>query len=330
MHLISPRTDRLFWFFSFLIMSAYIVYEHATSCLAVDLNTMIERHRNLIAGNSEFYNPWQYRILGPFLLEGMVQVYNAILPGKPEILPYLILRFLQNVALLYLAFYYYKALKVSNPVILFAGMMLLCYAISNSVFQSDLSFNTYFDVIFYLLAAWVILTKHSYWIIPITFFAALNRETSAFIPLMLIVAPTKEKTRDESRTTIWLIAGISMILFAIVFISLRIFYGYPEARGIHGMESPMDYLSFNLRFFRMYPQLFGTLGLIPLITIIAFVKLPQVLKNWIWLILPFWFAVHLLKSTIVETRLFLVPLVLIFVPAMLYLAEHRYKPNAVP
>jgi hypothetical protein len=324
MYLINHRIDRLFWFSCFMLMSAYILYEHSTSCLAVDLDTMMERHRNLIAGHSEFFNPWQYRILAPFMLEGIIQTFNTVLPGTPDILPYLFLRFVQILLLLYIAFYYYKSLNVSNPAVLFAGMMLLCYCISNSVFQSDLSFNTYFDVIFYLLAACVILNHQIYWIIPITFFAALNRETSGFIPFMLIAAFVG-KGGGESMKNKWIIAGVSLVLFFIVFISIRLVYGYQEAEGIHGMTSPMAYLSFNLSFFRMYPQLFGTLGLIPVITLIGFAKLPKVLKNWFWLIVPFWFIIDLAKSTAVETRLFLVPQALIFIPALLCLAEYYFK-----
>ena len=323
MYLINHRIDRLFWFFSFIVMSAYILYEHATNCLAVDLPTMIERHQNLIAGHSEFFNPWQYRVLAPFILEGFIKVFNSALPEAPEILPYFVVRFMQNLLLLYIAFYYYKSLHVTNPYILFAGMMLLCYSISNSVFQSDLSFNTYFDVIFYLLAGWVILNGQFFWIIPITFFAALNRETSGFIPLMLIAAFVK--TGDLTRNK-WTIAGLSFGLFALVFISIRLLYGFEKAEGIHGMTSPLDYLSFNLGFFRMYPQLFGTLGVVPIVALVGFRRLPDILKKWFWLIVPFWFLIHLVKSTAVETRLFLVPQALIFIPAMLYLAQHYTKP----
>jgi hypothetical protein len=288
---------------------------------------MIQRHRNLIAGNSEFFNPWQYRILAPFILEGIIEILNSVLPSAPEILPYLLMRFVQNLALLYIAFLYYKALNISNPYILFAGMMLLCYNISNSLFQSDLSFNTYFDVIFYMLAAWAVLNEKYVWIIPITFFAALNRETSGFIPFMLIAAFVR--TPDLTRKK-WMITGLSFGLFVIVFVTIRVYYGFVQAEGIHGMTSPFEYLAFNLGFFRMYPQLFGTLGLVPLIVLVGFGWMPDVLKRWFWLIVPFWFVIHLLKSTAVETRLFLVPQALIFIPALLYMAQHAVKPAHQP
>ncbi|MEX1238340.1 MAG: hypothetical protein WEB30_01435 [Cyclobacteriaceae bacterium] len=329
MHLINHRIDKFFWFTCFLIMSLYILHEHSTSGVAIDLDTMMARHRNFINGNSEFFNPWQYRILAPFMLEGLVQIFIKISPGAPEVLPYLFLRFLQNMILLYIAFYFYRELKISNPVILFAGMLLLCFNISNSVFRSDLSFNTYFDVIFYLLAGWAIVTNRFIWIIPITFFAALNRETSGFIPLMLVAAFTGKDWKNSLKERL-VIGGISLALFAACFVTIRLYYGYQEAKGIHGITSPIDYLSFNFTFLRMYPQLFGTLALIPVVVIICFNKIPRILRNWFWLIVPSWILIHLIKSITAETRLFLVPHALIFIPAMLYLAEYYVSSNSPP
>jgi hypothetical protein len=324
MNFVNPRLDKWIWFFFFLLMSLYILYEHATSCLAIDHATQFTRHKNIIAGNSEFYNPWQYRILSPYILESLIQLFNKVLSGKYEILPYLFFKFIQNMLIFYISFYYYKLLNIKNPILIFAGLMLLCYTISNSVFQSDFSFNTYFDIIFYLLAACVILNGKFYWIIPITFFAALNRETSGFIPFMVVVPflfANKELLTKEK----WIITAASLAVFAIVFVSIRLYFGFQEAEGIHGMRSPFAYLKFNLTFFRMYPQLFGTLGLIPFITVFGFRRLPTPLKSWCLLIVPFWLVIHMVKSTAMESRLFLVPQALIFIPAMLWLIEDFYK-----
>jgi hypothetical protein len=325
MYMINHRADKVLWFVFFVLMSAYILYEHATSCLAIDLPTMIARHKAFIAGDSEFFNPWQYRILSPYLLEGIIQIFNLLSLTSNEAIPFLVLRFLQNMIIFYAALLYFRALNIQNPYLLFGGLMLLCFAISNSVFQSDLSHNTYFDVIFYLLAGGIILTQNFIWIIPLTLVAALNRETSGFIPFMLIAAAISNRNFELNKK-IWVISGISFGLFLLVFVSIRFTFGFRAAEGIHGMKNPMAYLLFNLKFFRMYPHLLGTLGLIPVITLIGFRSLPQILKNWFWLIVPFWFIIHLVKSTAVETRLFLVPLALIFIPALLWLIEN-YKPD---
>jgi hypothetical protein len=49
------------------------------------------------------------------------------------------------------------------------------------------------------------------------------------------------------------------------------------------------------------------------------------LKRWCLLIVPFWLVIHMVKSTAMESRLFLVPQALIFIPAMLWLIEDFYK-----
>ena len=70
--------------------------------------------------------------------------------------------------------------------------MVLAYAMTYSLFHSDLSFNTYADVFFYLVAGCVVLAGWSnWWLVPIGLLAALNRETSLFIsffPLASLVA----------------------------------------------------------------------------------------------------------------------------------------------
>src|SRR5882757_3514063 len=35
-----------------------------------------ERHRGVIEKRSEFYNPWQYRILCPYTIEAMLWIYD--------------------------------------------------------------------------------------------------------------------------------------------------------------------------------------------------------------------------------------------------------------
>src|SRR5688572_2619413 len=95
---------RIFWLLSFAIMSAYIAYEHSTNCVAIDLATMIQRHERFMAGESEFFNPWQYRILAPFMLEGIIRILDSVAPGLPEVFPLLVLKFVQSFLLLYVAF----------------------------------------------------------------------------------------------------------------------------------------------------------------------------------------------------------------------------------
>ncbi len=320
--------DKWLWPVLIFLLTVYVVYEHTTSPLAIDMERQIERHERWMAGESEFFNPWQYRAFSPYLLQIVIDVYHYTLPGKPEAVPFVALHFLQVLVIFYLSLLYFRKLGLRNPFLLAAGLLVLCFCISTSVFQSDLSFNTYFDIIFYLTAAILILDGRILWIVPLTAVAALNRETSGFIPLMVLAPFTFRKTEINRRA--FAIAAISLVLFAIVFLGIRAYFGFQPAVGIHGMTSPKDFLLFNLTFLRMYPLLLGTLSIIPIIVILNLAKLPVILRHWFWLIVPFWFVIHLVKGTAMETRLFLVPQVIVFIPAFLLLIDQWYSENLNP
>ena len=325
----SNPANRLLWLFLILILSAYVLYEHATQELATDLAVQIERHERMLAGESEFYNPWQYRVFSMWVLEGVIQAFESVFPGKPAIIPYLLLNYLQFILIFWLFISYLALLRVSNPYLLGCGLIIVCYSMSSSYFRSDLSFNTYFDIAFYLLAAIIILQEKYWWIVPLTIVAALNRETSGFIPLMLL-APYSWETLKNTPGQKWLIAGTSLLLFAVVFVSVRLYYGYQPGYGINNMSSPADFLVFNLTFARLYPLLIGTLSIAPILILFGFRHLPTVVRSWFWLIVPLWFVIHFIKSNAMETRLFLVPQVLIFVPALLLLVSRSEQSNLPP
>lgn len=317
-------SDRWLMLMLFSILSVYIVYRQATDSNAIDLDTQLVRHERMLSGESEFFNPWQYRVLSTYLAEGFYQCIKIVLPNVNKGYTFLFFRFLQNILIFYMAILFYESLGIKNPWLILTGVFILSYSMAHSVFQSDLSFNTYFDVFFYLLGGWLIIHKKYIWIIPLMFLAALNRETSLLIPAMLVLPFVKWPNILVPRR-VFLIALTSILFFFVAFIGVRIYYGYQPSAGIHGMTSFTDYLFFNIRFKRMYPELIGTLGFLPIVFLLFFNKLPLLLKQWFWLVCPVWFLIHLAYSTAVETRLFLVPQALIFIPGFLYLIEDWYN-----
>lgn len=307
----------------YIIISTYIVFKHSTDLHAIDLKVQEERHLRMLEADSEFFNPWQYRILSTYAVEYFYQAAHTISNKVTRTHAFLAFRTGQNILILIMLHLYLVALGIRNPWLIMAGLILAGFCMATSVFKSDLSFNTYFDILFYLTAAWLIIKEKLIWIIPLAGVAALNRETSLLIPFMVIAPFVPHAIRQIPKRT-WLVVASSLILFAVAFVSVRLYYGYQPAKGIHGMSSFMDYLKFNLTFFRLYPELMGTLTILPMVVILFFKRLPHLLKQWFWLICPVWFAIHLAYSTAVETRLFLVPQVLIFIPAFLWLIERWY------
>ncbi len=64
-----------------------------------------------------------------------------------------------------------------------------------------------------------------------------------------------------------------------------------------------------------------TLSILPLLTLWEFRLLPSQVQGLFWLVVPLWFAVHFASALVNETRLFLVPVALVFIPGALYNRE---------
>jgi hypothetical protein len=316
------------WLFAglYAIISVYVVYRQATDGNAITLQEQVARHERMLAGTSEFYNPWQYRVFSTYVVEWFSKVVTLV-PKADVIKAFLLFRILQTLLVFWIAHILWQRLGVRNPWLILMGIILLGYNMSHSVFQSDLSFNTYFDVLFYLVGGWLILTKRIVWIIPLMLVAALNRETSLLIPAMLLLSGIQWKPFSFDKRYFWT-AAAATILFFITFFTVRLYYGYRAPEGINGMISFTDYLQFNLRYLKVYPEMIGTLAVLPVLVIIFLKRLPLVLQQWFWLMCPIWFFIHFAYSTVVESRLFLVPQTLIFVPAFIILVEGWYANSA--
>lgn len=289
-----------------------------------------QRHEKFMKGESDFFNPWQYRVLSPYLLEGTIMLWNSstsFLGDKFKnnertiYLPYLLFRFVQNILIFFAAFAFYKAVGVKNNILILTGILLLGFNMSNSTYGSDLSLNTYFDILFYLVAGWLIIKKKNVWIIPLTFIGALNRETSAFIPVMFLLFNLDFNNLKMTRKNVLVVFSFSVFLFVSVYLGTRWIYGIREYHGINGIDTPLEFLRFNLTYGAFYPEMFGTLGFVAVLALLRYKHWNFALKLFFWLIVPFWFVFHIVMSQAMETRLFLVPQALIFIPALLYVIE---------
>ncbi|HMJ71564.1 MAG TPA: hypothetical protein VK508_21865 [Cyclobacteriaceae bacterium] len=306
------------------IISAYIVYQQASNADAITVDEQIMRHQRLLDGNSEFFNPWQYRVFSTYFSEAFANTVQYVIPSMGKGTAFLGLRFIQNIAIFLLAGVYFRRLGIENPWLRLTGNLIMGFCMAHSTFASDLSINTYFDITFYLIAALLILKGKYFWTIPLMLVAALNRETSALIPAMLIIPAINWKERLIDRKRFW--SGVAAGgIFVVVFFSVRAYYGYREAMGINDMTNVMEFLIYNLKFKRMYIHLIGTLGFLPIVVMLFLNKLSPTLRMYFWIVVPAWFVIHLCYSAAVESRLFLVPQALIFVPAFLQIVDRWYS-----
>jgi hypothetical protein len=360
----------LFIAFCFSLLSLYPIYKNFYNGAAV---STYERHIALVEGKSEYFNPWQYRMLCPLLIEGMMWGYNhtidkiypieekfhfnfeqtseptaetkkiiELLQTKNAIkymIVFLLFRFCLNFAVFVLAYYLWRYF-ISNNLLLFAGLMFISLAMGNAVVASDLTFNTYLDNIFYLLTACIIVyKKNPFWLIPLTILAAFNRETALLIPFLFFVSHIDFSAFRFNSFNIasirfpkirtWLITCICYLLFISIFIGIRLYYGYVEAQV---WKAPPGIEMIRLNLFsavavKSYFEMIGLFSVIPFLILYKFQLTPLLLRKWFVFIVPVWFAVHIYSVVIYQTRLFLVPMIIIMIPMFLYLIENWYRQN---
>lgn len=355
-----------FWALLISLMAAYPIYKNFYYGRAI---TTYDRHRALVENRSEYYNPWQYRVLSPLIIESVLFVYNhtvdriysieeklkfrfqatseptqetkellEVLSNKGAVkyfIVFLLVRFGINFLLLCSAYYYYACFSSNKPLILLL-LFLTTLAMGNGVLASDLTFNTYLDNLFYLLAAIIIIKKiNPLWLLPLTLLAALNRETSLFIPILYFISQMKVQLSDWKiwkginwpikRT--WMITGACLAIYSTVFILIRSYFGYQPPQ-IWKVQSGLPMLKLNLFSavaIKNIFEIYGVLGILPAIIILWFKRSSELYQKWFLLLVPSWLFVHFYAVVAYQSRLFLVPLLLILIPMILQIIESFYN-----
>lgn len=335
--------------FVLFIMALYPTYKNITQGSGL---YQYENHKLFMENNSHSFDPWQYRILCPLLVEKMFYILDAtvlntlyntfknksIHTNTPQLqalqqdslffkytIVFIVCRFLEDLCI-YLLLWHYLFLFTKNKLLISIFILLAVWAMGNAVMNSDLSLNTYMDIIFYLTAAYIIVSKKNiYWILPLSILGAMNRETAAFIPLMLFFAHCDIKNKTLPPKKIWFITSVSVFLFFFILIIIRIHFGYrPDTHPWHLLV----YNLFTPTNFHTYFEMFGALGVFPFMCFYYFRKNSYLLQMFFFLIVPIWFSVHLIGTYAREARCFLMPLFVIFMPMIIEIIEEKYKSAA--
>ncbi len=292
-------------------------------------HAQVFNHLDFLKNNSPYFNPWQYRVLAPYISEGFHQIlahtlYSLVPTNDPYTFTFKVFRTLQNLFILISIWKFYNYFTSSKTLKLIA-LVIVSGAFSFGAHRSDFSLNTYFDIQFYVLAAWLILgRKNIIWLLPLTILAALNRETSIFIPLLPLIDYKHYFSAGNIKKTVIIILS-SLLAFAVIFILIRLHYGYIPPSSV-GRPTGWPIFSFNVTNLGTILQLFATLSVLPLIVLFNIKRADQRLQILFWMITPVWFAVHFWLVWVRETRLFLVPLVIILIPIVLNLIQKEFEP----
>jgi hypothetical protein len=280
----------------------------------LDRGLGIQRHQAVMDGRAG--NPWQYRVLSEYIVEGMLRSARAIGIRHPVHNAFIAFRLAQNICIFLLAAYYYAQLGLSVAGSLL-GMALLTWSFVNGFYDGGLAFNTYGDVIFYLLAGLLLLRRQFGWASIVAVLAVLNRETALLIPLLILFAGITFRPRwslDRRAMRAALLAGFMSVT---VFFGLRAYYGEQEFIAAYGHLPGLDLWAYNVSRRITWVQLLSTVNLLPVVALAAIRQWPSFLHRAFWCVVPIWLVVHIFFSAIAETRLLFVPIALVFIPAAL-------------
>lgn len=318
--------DMLLYAFLLAVLTVYI---HVYFTVGVDFikSTGILTHQIMLKNG--FYDPWQYRILNTWLAEGLIRLLRALSIATPEYRSFFILRVLQNTGIFYVGFLYWRQLGIRKALTVL-GIMALGWGMMNANFNSYLAYDTYMDMLLYLLAGYVLLRGKPFWILPLSVVAGLNRETGGLIPFLLLAVSVKwnEKWLGLDRKTL-ILFGLSLLVFALEFFGLRWIFGPHKPLLAHNQQPGIDLLLFNLTNRNAYIWVLATLGIVPIFALVHYRKWSETLKRFFWVVAPVWFLVNFAYGSVEEARLLLVPQVLVFLPAALYAVQEIIRREVV-
>lgn len=259
--------------------------------------------------------PDQYRVLTDQVVVAACRLAETVGLPRPVGLTFVTIRLLQNITLFALAFCFYRALGL-RPYAIVIGLSALAWGMTQSNYGSTLAFDAYTDMVFYLLAALALVYQRFYLLIPITVLAALNRETAVLLPIMAGVyafAGSTPRPKELLR-----ISAAALVLFGMVQLALHLYFG-PRDWVMHpsGATPGLAMLSYNLNNDAAWGHVAGTLGIVPLLALATWRHWHPLLRLLFWTVVPLWFLGHLLFAPLDQSRVLLLPTVLVLVPGML-------------
>ena len=300
---------------SFFALHAHI---HERGFTYINSGNQVLRHEARLAGQSPFFNPWQYRILTTWAVEALVTAYQKLGVRYPYYSAFTHFRFVQQLIIFALCFFYFRRFT-QNHLLTLTGVILLGYAMSYGVWNSDLSFDTYMDIILYLLAFLSLEAGRFAWIIPISAVAAANRETAILIPVFAGVLAVKSLWPPRFDRREMTIACLAFAAFLIVSGAIQYHYGFAPPNKM--VATDLGRLKLNLTDARTYFFVLGVVNVTLLLPIFFFGKLTPFLKRAFLAIVPIWFMAHYVMAHATESRLFLVPQAVVLIPILLHLID---------
>lgn len=287
-----------------------------------------QRHEQGLVGTRGA--PYDYRLLTESMLEGFLWLVR-VAGYDNYLVSVAAFRTLQNLTIFVLVFGYLRvAVPTVSAGVCLLGVPLAALGFLFAVFNSDLSYSTYTEVILLLLAGLAVQRSRDGWIIPLTILGALNRESAAFFVLLLAsarLAPVWKSPGSCDRRAIG-IAVVSGISFFTIYFGTR-FVG--PRTYVFGMENAISMglpmLFRNLGSYRVWANI-ALLYSITLLSLLFIGCWPPVLRAWLlWYALP-WTVLTFCTTWAEEARLFLGVYLLVLLPAFLFSVAALEEPGS--
>jgi hypothetical protein len=268
----------------------------------------------------------QYRVLSAYLAVGLQALLGLPAP------PFQAMRFVQMLLISTLAYAYFGQLGL-RPRTRLLGIGVITGVICLSMGRigpSTFSLDRFDDTIFYLVAALLVLGGREGWLPPLMVLAVANRETSAFVPTLILarhgVSWRTLLDKEAWRRRPLVIAGFAWAVAAVVYLAIHLYYG-PRPR----VEESYWGTAMVLRSLRMPGQVaffFAAINLLPFLALVTLRDVDPFLRRLFWLVVPLWFAIHIWAARLGEGLMYLAPMTLIIVPLVLQALERRLPARA--
>ena len=276
---------------------------------------------NIVAGTAGA--PAAQRPLSAWLALGCVRAAEAVGLPRGAGVALIALKLSQNMLLFLLALAIYRRLGI-HPYLGLIGLSAITWGMTQAHDPDGLAFDTYTDLILYLLTAWVALARRPYWVVPIALIAALNRESSILIPAVLLggagMPPRQGSESGKKWTAVKHYVTACCCAFVVWFFARQAVsvcvgtdYGVsdilrPTAVGGTGNAA------LNPDF---WAELIGIVGLVPILSLFGWRAWMPPLKCWFHLFGLVFIFYYVFAGTPIPAQAWLLPQTLIFVPGLL-------------
>ena len=250
-------------------------------------------HVDMITGRAPCPN--QYRPLTPWLAEWL----RLLLPGQNLFLSYMLIRGLATGAALIVFDRYMRAWFA--PAAAAAGALALA-AIIPFTYYRVVQESDPINLLVVTAAFWALSRGRDLVLIPLVLVGTLNRETTAMIPAVYLLARWRER---PAREVAWR-TGLLCAAWAVVYLGLVDIYGRREYY-CEAIMWPKNVAS-------AFPtiQVVLVYGAIWVLAVLGARHAPTMLRRALWLLPPY-IALHYVVAMVNEVRLFL-PLAPILIP----------------